>query len=231
MFVVMRLASRWLGPLAAAGLVFLVGVSGARAASNGDAASSGGDAAGTKKKTTRKPTGKKGAPKSKGSSPEAKTAHARPGHLARQKAIDGSPDAINENVKLTPFPSHPEAAKKALAQNRRDELDDAEKAARSGDQADRWQTVLFHLRNLDARADPEGCFWRVVAYYRLGQMERARTLRQSCELNGKDAALIDAEDAQAARLQPLTALADKEPPAPVANPAPYVGAGPTRLER
>ena len=135
------------------------------------------------------------------------------------------------DVKLTPFPSHPDAAKKALAQNRRDELQDAEKAARSPEQADRWQTVLFHLRNLDARSDAEGCFWRVVAYYRLGQMERARTLRQSCELGGKDAALIEAEDEEAARLQPPTALADKEPPAAVANPAPYAGAGPTHQDR
>lgn len=227
----MRLGSRLLGPLAAAGLLLLVGASGARAASNGDAAAAAGDAAGTKKKTTRKPSGKKGAPKSKGSSPEAKTAHARPTHLARQRAGGGSTETINDNVKLTPFPSHPEAAKKALSQNRRDQLDDAEKAARGGDQADRWQTVLFHLRNLDARSDPEGCFWRVVAYYRLGQMERARSLRQSCELGGKDASLIEAEDEQAARLQPPTALADKEPPTPVANPAPYAGPGPTRLDR
>lgn len=227
----MRLGSRSLVPLAAAGLLFLVGASGARAASNGDAASPGADAAGTKKKATRKPGGKKGAPKSKGSSPEAKTAHARPTHLARQKAGTGSPDTINENVKLTPFPSHSDAAKKALSQNRRDQLDDAEKAARGADQADRWQTVLFHLRNLDSRSDPEGCFWRVVAYYRLGQMERARKLRPSCELSAKDAALIEAEDEQAARLQPPTALADKEPPVAVANPAPYGGAGPTRLDR
>jgi hypothetical protein len=226
----MRLASRLLGPLAAAGLLFLISASGARAASNGDAAASGGDATGTKKKTTRKPSGKKGAPKSKGSSPEAKTAHARPTHLARQKAGSGPAETINDNVKLTPFPSHPDAAKKALSQNRRDQLEDAEKAARD-DQADRWQTVLFHLRNLDARSDPEACFWRVVAYYRLGQMERARSLRQACELGGKDAALIEAEDEQAARLQPPTALADKEPATPVANPAPYAGAGPTRLDR
>jgi hypothetical protein len=227
----MRLGSRCLLPLAAAGLLFLVGASGARAASNADGASSGGDAAGTKKKTTRKPGGKKGGPKSKGSSPEAKTAHAKPTRLTRQKAGSGAPETINENIKLTPFPSHPDAAKKALSQNRRDQLEDAEKAARGGEQADRWQTVLFHLRDLDARSDPEGCFWRVVAYYRLGQMERARSLRQSCELGGKDAALLEAEDEQAARLQPPTALADKEPPAAVANPAPYTGAGPTRQDR
>jgi hypothetical protein len=209
-------------PLAAAGLLFIVSVSGARAASTSDRASSGSDAAGSKRKTLRKPGSKKGAPKSKGASPDAKSAHAKPTH---------APDTINDSVKLTPFPSHSDAAKKALAQNRRDELDDAEKAARSPDQADRWETVLFHLRNLDARSDAEGCFWRVVAYYRLGQMERARKLRQSCDLGGKDAALIEVEDEQAARLQPPTALADKEPPPAVANPAPYAGAGPTHLDR
>jgi hypothetical protein len=218
-------------PLAAAGLLFLVSASGVRAASITDGASSGSDAAGSKKKTPRKPGSKKGAPKSKGSSPDAKTAHAKPTHLAKQKAGNDAPDTINDSVKLTPFPSHPDAAKKALAQNRRDELDDAEKAARSPNQADRWETVLFHLRNLDARADAEGCFWRVIAYYRLGQMERARKLRQSCDAGAKDAALMEAEDEQAARLQPPTALADKEPPPAVANPAPYAGAGPTHVER
>jgi hypothetical protein len=218
-------------PLAAAGLLFLIGAPVVRAASNADGASSGSDAAGSTKKTTRKPSSKRRAPKSKGTSPEAKTAHAKPTHLARQRSGNGSSETINENVKLTPFPSNPDAAKKALAQNRRDQLADAEKAARSPDQADRWQTVLFHLRNLDARADAEGCFWRVVAYYRLGQIERARSLRQVCDLGGKDAALIELEDEQAARLQPPTALADKELPPAVANPAPYVGAGPTHLDR
>jgi hypothetical protein len=221
----------WLVPSVAAALLFLGGAPVAQAAtSSSDGATSGSAAAGAKKKP-RKPSGKKGAPKSKGSSPEAKTAHAKPTHLARQKPGHGGADMINENVTITPFPSNPDAAKKALAQNRRDQLDDAEKAARSPDQVDRWQTVLFHLRNLDARSDAEGCFWRLVAYYRLGQMERARSLRQACELGGKDASLIETEDDQAARLQPPTALADKEPPAAVANPAPYAGAAPTRLNR
>ncbi len=229
----MRSTLRLLGfcPLVVAVLLLLGGAPVAEAAtSSSDGATSGSAAAGAKKKT-RKPSGKKGAPKSKGSSPEAKTAHAKPMHLARQKPGHRQLETINEDIKLTPFPSHPEAAKKALAQNRRDQLDDAEKAARSPAQDDRWQTVLFHLRDLDARADPEGCFWRLVAYYRLGQMERARTLRQACELGGKDAALIETEDEQAAGLQPPTALADKEPPAAVANPAPYAGAAPTRIER
>ncbi len=230
----MRLASRSFGllPLVAGALLLLAGrPEVARAASSSGSGASGTDGAATKKKATRKPSGKKAGPKSKGSSSEAKTAQVKPTRLARQKSGHGSPDMINENVTITPFPSNPGAAKKALAQNRRDQIDDAEKAARSPDQADRWQTVLFHLRNLDARSDSEGCFWRLVAYYRLGQMERARSLRQACELGGKDASLIESEDEEAARLQPPTALADKEPPAAVANPAPYAGAAPTRLER
>ena len=139
---------------------------------------------------------------------------------------------INENIKLTPFPSQAEATRRALAQNRRDMLDDAEKAARGSATDDRWQTVLFHLREIDARSDPEGCFWRLVAYYRQGQIQRARQVRDTCELPPRDLALLEAEDAEAAAMQPSMALAETDhPPAPVANPAPYSGAPPTRFER
>ena len=139
---------------------------------------------------------------------------------------------INESVALTPFPSQAAAAKKALAQNRRDVLDDAERAARAASQDDRWQTVLFSLRDLDARSDPEGCFWRLVAYYRMGQIERARQIREGCDLPSRDLAMLEAEDAGAAALQPALALAERDhPPAPVVNPAPYSGAAPTRLEK
>ncbi len=153
--------------------------------------------------------------------------------LTRQKlahAKAGKGGTINEDVTLTPFPSQADATKKALAQNRRDQLDDAERAARAPQQAERWQTVLFHLRDLDARADSEGCFWRLIAYYRLGQIERARSLRPSCELTPKDGGTIDAEDQQAARLQAGGALADTGP-APVGNLAPYSGDGPAKIDR
>src|SRR6516165_7774607 len=50
------------------------------------------------------------------------------------------------DAQVRPFPSQADAAQKALAQNRRDSLEDAEKAARAEHQDDRWQTVLFHLR-------------------------------------------------------------------------------------
>src|SRR5262249_13843739 len=65
--VVRRPASGGLGwaPLAAAGLLLLVSAPPARAASTPEGASSGSDAPGTKKKATRKPSSKKGAPKSK----------------------------------------------------------------------------------------------------------------------------------------------------------------------
>jgi hypothetical protein len=141
--------------------------------------------------------------------------------------------SIHQDVAITPFPSHSAAAAKALAQNRRDELRDAERAARAPAETDRWQTVLFDLRNLDARSDPEGCFWRLVAYYRMGELARARQVRALCELPPKDQAIIEAEDAQSADAQPAAALTEMEAgnhPAPVANLSPYGGASPTPFD-
>ena len=215
----------------------------ARQASPGSAAGTsapaGPDEGGGKKKAHKpgaRSNSKKTSPKSK-ASPATKvtrgksSTHLAPQKLARAQSGKSGPKAgtINEDVTLTPFPSHAGAAKKALAQNRRDQLDDAEKAARAPEQAERWQTVLFHLRDLDARSDSEGCFWRLVSYYRLGQIERARTLRPACELAPKDNAIIEAEDEQAAHLQTAGMLADKEP-APVGNLAPYSGDGPARID-
>ncbi|HXU63466.1 MAG TPA: hypothetical protein VN962_17330 [Polyangia bacterium] len=141
-------------------------------------------------------------------------------------------NAINTDVTLTPFPSQAAATRHALAQNRRDHLEDAERAARAAALDDRWSTVLFSVRDLDSRADPEGCFWRLVAYYRMGQIERARQVRQNCELPSRDQAILEAEDAEAAAIQPPLAMAERDhPPAPVANPAPYGGAAPTRSDR
>jgi hypothetical protein len=135
---------------------------------------------------------------------------------------------INEDAHVTPFPSVAVHAKKALAQNRRDQLIDAEQAARGDKQPDRWWTVLFHLRELDSRNDPEACFWRVVAYYRLGELARARALRASCEPPPGIQAALDNEDAISTTLQPVGALpemlaAGEKPPAPVMNPDPYTG--------
>lgn len=135
---------------------------------------------------------------------------------------------INEDAKVTPFPSFAPHAKKALAQNRRDQLIDAEQAARADRQTDRWWTVLFHLRELDSRNDPEACFWRVVAYYRLGELARARNLRAACEPPPAVQTILDSEDALSTTLQPVAALpemtaAGEKPPTPVPNPDPYSG--------
>jgi hypothetical protein len=177
--------------------------------------------------------GKKASPKSKSSSATKVTRSKSSTLLVRSKVAHGQTGkagTINEDVTLTPFPSHAGAAKKALSQNRRDQLEDAEKAARAPEQAERWQTVLFHLRDLDARSDSEGCFWRLVSYYRLGQIERARSLRQGCELAAKEGGIIEAEDEQAARLQAAGTLAETGP-APVGNLAPYAGDAPAKIER
>ena len=135
---------------------------------------------------------------------------------------------INEDAHVTPFPSFAGHAKKAMAANRRDQLIDAEQAARASKLADRWYTVLFHLRSLDSRNDPEACFWRVVSYYRLGELARARALRGMCEPPATVQAILDNEDAMSSTLQPLEALpemaaAGEKAPAPVANPDAYGG--------
>lgn len=231
---------RLVPPLAIALVGIVGGLAGERAALASPPASDGtshvssgpdgasADAGGATKKAD-KPGSKKTSRKSK-ASPDRKVTHKKATHPARTKLAHVPGGTINENVTLTPFPSHAGAAKKALAQNRRDQLDDAEKAARGPDQAERWQTVLFHLRDLDARGDSEGCFWRLISYYRLGQVERARALRQGCELAAKDAGIIEAEDERAAGLQPSGALADQAP-ASAGNLAPYAGDGPVRAER
>jgi hypothetical protein len=159
----------------------------------------------------------------------------RSAHAARIKTENAQAPTINDNIEITPFPSHAAAARKALAQNRREQLDDAEKAARDPRQDDRWQTVLFHLRGFDSRWDAEACFWRVIAYYRLGEVGRARKIRQSCDLSAKDEPLVEQEDVLSTSLQPAAALpelaaAGDRPAAPVPNPNGYDGAGPTRLE-
>jgi hypothetical protein len=88
--------------------------------------------------------------------------------------------------------------------------------------------VLFHLRELDSRNDPEACFWRTVAYYRLGELARARNLRNACEPPAPVQTILDSEDALSTTLQPVAALpemaaAGEKPPTPVPNPDPYGG--------
>jgi hypothetical protein len=194
-----------------------------------------------KPKAASKASKKKKAPKVKEDSEAAadtKLTRNKAGRLIRGQAMRVTADRLIGDSQVIPFPSHAGAAKKALAANRRDQLDDAEHAARAQytqaaqNTDDRWGTVLFHLRSLDSRNDAEACFWRVLAYYRLGEIARARRIRELCELPAKDQSLLDTEDATAGSLQPPQLLpefvaAGERPPELVVNPAPYGGPAPS----
>jgi hypothetical protein len=145
---------------------------------------------------------------------------------------DGDIKTISDDGKIIPFPSQAGAVKKAFSQVRRDQLGDAERSARAAKEEDRWWTVLFHIRSMDSRNDAEACFWRAIAFYRMGEIARARNTRQFCE---SEAALGD-EDALSASLQPMAALPEMQQPGdpkptPVPNLSPYAGPGPTKLEK
>ena len=181
--------------------------------------------AGKTKSAQKKAAGKKKpAPAAeKTTRPTKMTRTLRPGALTVNVGHE-----INEDVHVTPFPSFAGHAKKAMAANRRDQLIDAEQAARASKLSDRWYTVLFHLRSLDSRNDPEACFWRVVSYYRLGELARARALRGLCEPPPSVQTILDNEDAMSSTLQPLEALpemaaAGEKAPAPVVNTEAYGG--------
>lgn len=189
------------------------------------AAGSGNAAAKPKPAVMKKSNKKKPAASEKSGKNPTKTATRtlRPGALTVNVGRE-----INEDAHVTPFPSFAGHAKKALAQNRRDQLVDAEQAARGEKTPDRWWTVLFHLRELDSRNDPEACFWRIVSYYRLGELARARALRSMCEPPPGVQATLDNEDALSSTLQPVAALpemvaAGDKPPEPVVNPDRYAG--------
>jgi hypothetical protein len=177
--------------------------------------------------------------------------------LAKRRRIGAGPayvvgdtnaHMINESAPpLEAFPSDSTAVKKAFSETRRDQLVDAEKAARDAKTPDRWRTVLFMLRGLPERTDPEACFWRVLSFYRLGEEARARTLREACELPPKDTALLNEEDARASGVPQMGTIARDDgfgapggatnaktevpatpPPPPVAASAPYTGPSPQR---
>jgi hypothetical protein len=180
-----------------------------------------------KKVSKKKPANETSAPSTRPTK-AARTLRPNPLHVNVRQGRE-----INEDVQVTAFPSQAVHVKKAFAQNRRDSLDDAERAARAEQQPDRWWTVLFHLRSLDSRNDPEACFWRVVAYYRLGELARARALRGGCELPTADQPLLDAEDAMSSGLQPTAALPEMvatgdKAPDPIVNPQRYAGQSPPR---
>lgn len=162
---------------------------------------------------------------------------------------DSNPHYIDVNApKIVAFPQEAKAVEKAFAEGRREQLIDAEKAARAARTPDRWRTVLFALRGLHDRIDPEACFWRVLSFYRLGEIERARSVRAECELPGKDSSTLNAEDAsvtntpaigtipredqfsapKAAAEKPKTETAAPVPAGPDATP--YTGPGPQRYQ-
>ncbi len=76
----------------------------------------------------------------------------------------------------------------------------------------------------------------MVSFYRLGELARARRIRESCTLSVKDESALDAEDSLSVSLQPVSALpemiaAGEAPPAPVPNPTAYAGPPPAHFER
>jgi hypothetical protein len=171
--------------------------------------------------------------------------------LAKRRRIGASPayvvgdsDAhlINQSAPpIDAFPSDGKAVKKAFAETRRDQLVDAEKAARDAKSPDRWRTVLFMLRGLPERTDPEACFWRVLSFYRLGEIQRARTLREGCDLPSRDSAVLNSEDvtasgvprmddsvAQAGGATKANAELPATAPAAETSSTPYTGPGPQK---
>ena len=116
----------------------------------------------------------------------------------------------------------------------------AETAARTPERSDRWESVLFLLSGVDSGSYPAGCFWRVLAEYRLGRLARGDTERPACRLVPADSQTLDAErkaaaerqgaagpstPAQGAEAIALNAPAVEELP-PVRNNLPYDGPAP-----
>jgi hypothetical protein len=218
------------------------------AAPNAPAAS-----ADAKKKAGTK-SAKKPAKKKKKKEAEAAEAEATPAPKRRRIGAnpayvvgDGSAHFIDETApKIVAFPHEAKAVDKAFAENRRDQLVDAEKAARAEKQPDRWRTVLFMLRGLHERMDPEACFWRVLAFYRLGETDRARAVRDNCELPSKDSAALNGEDAVSTGVPAIGTVpredqfsgaggapakpGDKAAAPPIAEAPPYTGPSPQRYK-
>jgi hypothetical protein len=204
----------------------------------------------TKAKATKtaKANKKRGAATEPATTPNAASARRRKiGASPAYVVGDSDAHLINDKAPpIIPFPEDAKAVKKAFAETRRDQLVDAEKAARDAKSPDRWRTVLFMLRGLPERTDPEACFWRVLSFYRLGEIQRARTLREGCELPSKDSAGMNAEDVIASGIPEMGTVAVDDGfgpplgaggagPKPEAKPtptapavAPYTGPSPQR---
>jgi hypothetical protein len=240
-----KLPALALGLLACA---LLTGGRGARAAEEQPAATSATPKAkgkATKGKSAKTAKKKKAAPPSDSTEKPA-LAKRRIGASPAYVVGDADPHLINDSAPpIEAFPTDGKAVKKAFAETRRDQLVDAEKAARDAKSPDRWRTVLFMLRGLPERTDPEACFWRVLSFYHLGEIQRARTLRESCEMPAKDSAVLNTEDVAASGVPEMGTIAPDDgfgppagatkakaeaPPTPAASRAaePYTGPGPTK---
>jgi hypothetical protein len=197
-------------------------------------------------RTAAATTGTGGAPvkKKKKKAPQTQTVEPR----AKGRRMQGGTQYITGErpggeQKITAFPHDQAAVDKAFAEHRRDQIVDAENSARAPDVKDRWHTVLFFLRDLQSHPDPETCFWRVLAFYRLGEVGRARNIREDCELAPRDRVTLDEEDVTAANLQPPGSVPEpktagaREPEKtsrsqvqPVMNTAAYSGPSPARFK-
>jgi hypothetical protein len=240
-----KLPALALGVLTCAVVLILPLGHGARAADAPPVATAskakGKPAKGKSAKTAKK---KKAAPTTDSTEKPA-LANRRIGASAAYVVGDSDAHLINDSAPpIDAFPTEGPAVKKAFAETRRDQLADAEKSARDAKSPDRWRTVLFMLRGLPERTDPEACFWRVLSFYRLGEIPRARALRENCDLPAKDSAVLNGEDVAASGLPQMGTVpvddgfappagatkAKAETPTPAENraAAPYVGPSPTK---
>jgi hypothetical protein len=92
----------------------------------------------------------------------------------------------------------------------------------------------------------------VLSFYRLGEIERARAVREGCILPAKDSSALNSEDANAAGVPAMGSVARQDqfvpassmedikdpkkksqpaaPPPPAQNAAPYTGPSPARFQ-
>ena len=181
--------------------------------------------AGKTKSAQKKAAGKKKpAPAAeKTTRPTKMTRTLRPGALTVNVGHE-----INEDAHVTPFPSFAGHAKKAMAANRRDQLIDAEQAARA-EQAVRSLVDGAVPPALARLAQRSGSLLlargRLLSSRRAGARARpAWPLRAAARVQ----TILDNEDAMSSTLQPLEALpemaaAGEKAPAPVPNPDAYGG--------
>jgi hypothetical protein len=260
------LAARRIGQVACVGLA-LAGFVGAGNVAHAEETASATDAtkkAPPKKGPTKGPTkGTNKAAKKKKAAPATETGDGNAATASKRRRLsaspayvvgDSNPHYIDVNApKIVAFPHEAKAVEKAFSEGRREQLADAEKTARAARSPDRWRTVLFSLRGLHDRTDPEACFWRVLAFYRLNEIDRARAVREDCDLPGKDSSTLNAEDAASTGIPAIGTVpredqfslagakttekpADKaksETAAPAAagpDATPYTGPGPQRFQ-